>query len=252
MLVDTHCHLDILEDLDGTLRRMADAGVERAVTIGVDLASSEWAVRAAEEHPQLWATVGLHPHDAKDRTDAIMERLEELAAHPRVVGVGEAGLDYHYDNSPRDVQRASFAEQIALAKRAGRTLVIHSRDAWEDTFAILESEGVPERTVFHCWSGDAELARRAVEIGAVLSFAGTVTFKNAANLRDAAAVTPLERIVVETDAPFLTPHPHRGTPNEPAFVSFVAQEIARVKSLDVGDVERATSGNAAALFGWGL
>jgi TatD DNase family protein len=249
MLVDTHCHLDML-DVDGAVARMLEARVERAVTIGVDLASSEWAVRAAEDHPQLWATVGLHPHDAKARTDTLMARLEELAAHPRVVGVGEAGLDYHYDNSPREQQRASFAEQIALAKRAGKALVIHSRDAWDDTFAILEREGVPDRLVFHCWSGDADHARRAVAMGAVLSFSGTVTFKNANDLRDAADSTPLEHIVVETDAPFLTPHPHRGKRNEPAYVRFVAEEIARVKSVPIDAIEQATSANAANLFGW--
>lgn len=249
MLVDTHCHLDML-DVDGAVARMLEARVERAVTIGVDLASSEWAVRAAEEHPQLWATVGLHPHDAKDRTDRLMARLEELAAHPRVVGIGEAGLDYHYDNSPREQQRASFAEQIALAKRAGKALVIHSRDAWDDTFAILEREGVPDRLVFHCWSGDADHARRAVAMRAVLSFSGTVTFKNANDLRDAADATPLEHIVVETDAPFLTPHPHRGKRNEPAYVRFVAEEIARVKSVPIDAIEQATSANAANLFGW--
>ncbi|MGH2784487.1 MAG: TatD family hydrolase [Actinomycetota bacterium] len=249
MLVDTHCHLDMV-DVEDALRRMADAGVERAVTIGVDLASSEWAVRAAEAHPELWATVGLHPHDAKDRTDALMSRIEELAAHPRVVGVGEAGLDYHYDNSPREMQRSSFTEQIALAKRAGRALVIHSRDAWEDTFAILEAEGPPSRTVFHCWSGDEQHARRAVALGAVLSFSGTVTFKNASDLRAAADSTPLERIVVETDAPFLTPHPHRGKKNEPAYVRYVAEEIARVKAMPIEEIERVTTANASLLFGW--
>ena len=249
MLVDTHCHLDML-DVDAVLDRMTAAGVDRAVTIGVDLSSSEWAVRTAEEHPELWATVGLHPHDAKDRTDALMARIEELAAHPRVVGVGEAGLDYHYDNSPRDAQRTSFVEQIALAKRAGKALVIHSRDAWDDTFMILDDEGPPERTVFHCWSGNAEHARRAVAMGAVLSFSGTVTFKNAGDLRSAARATPLERIVVETDAPFLTPHPHRGKRNEPAYVRFVAEEIARVKSVPVDEIERVTTENARSLFGW--
>ena len=249
MLVDTHCHLDLL-DVEGAIARMLEARVERAVTIGVDLASSEWAVRAAEEHPQLWATVGLHPHDAKARTDELMARIEELAAHPRVVGVGEAGLDYHYDNSPRDAQRASFAEQIALAKRANKALVIHSRDAWDDTFSILEREGTPERFVFHCWSGDASHAQRAVAMGATLSFSGTVTFKNANDLRDAADVTPIERIVIETDAPFLTPHPHRGKKNEPAYVRFVADEIARVKSLGLDEVEQVTTRNAANLFGW--
>jgi TatD DNase family protein len=250
MLVDTHCHLDILDDAEGAIARMREHGVERAVTIGVDLASSEWAVRAAGEHDELWATVGLHPHDAKDRTDALMSRLEELAGHQRVVAVGEAGLDYHYDNSPREAQRESFAEQIALAKRTGNALVVHSRDAWDDTFAILETEGMPERTVFHCWSGDAENARSAVSLGATLSFSGTVTFRNAEILREAAKMTPLDRIVVETDAPFLTPHPHRGKRNEPAYVRLVAEEIARVRTTSVEAIVRATGENAARLFGW--
>lgn len=250
MLVDTHAHLDMLPDLDDVLLRMRAAGVERAVTIGVDLASSEWAVRAAGERDEVWATVGLHPHDAKDRTDDLMARLEELAASDRVVAVGEAGLDYHYDHSPREAQREIFVEQIGLAKRTAKTLVIHTRDAWEDTFDILEGEGIPERTVFHCWSGSAESAARAVALGALLSFSGTVTFANASKLRAAAKVTPLERIVVETDSPFLTPHPHRGKRNEPAFVRFVADMIATVKGADVAEVERATSRNAFALFGW--
>ena len=251
MLVDTHCHLDMLSDLDQVLTRMFLEGVERAVTIGVDLASSEWAVRATSEREhQLWATVGLHPHDAKSRTDALMARLEELAANDRVVAIGEAGLDYHYDNSPRDVQREVFAEQIRLAHRVGKALVIHSREAWDDTFAILEREGVPQRTVFHCWSGDAAQARRAVELGALLSFAGTVTFAKAHDLREAAAAIPLENIVVETDAPFLTPHPHRGKRNEPAYVRFTAQKIAEVRAVSLDDVERATTANAARLFGW--
>ena len=250
MLVDTHCHLDMLTDLDDVLGRMRSAGVGRAVTIGVDLASSEWAVGAARSHEELWATVGLHPHDAKHRTDALTARLEELAAHDRVVAIGETGLDYHYDNSPRDVQRDVFAEQIRLARRSGKTLVIHTRDAWEDTFSILEREGVPERTVFHCWSGDASRARHAAALGAVLSFSGTVTFANASDLRDAANATPLDRIVVETDAPFLTPHPHRGKRNEPAYVRHVAAKIAEVKGIGVEEVENATTGNAARLFGW--
>ena len=250
MLVDTHCHLDMFEDLNAVLERMREAGVDRAVTIGVDRASSEWAVRAATERAELWATVGLHPHDAKDRTDDLMARLEELATQPRVVAIGEAGLDYHYDNSPRDVQRAVFAEQIRMALRARTGLVIHTRDAWDDTFAILEREGVPERTVFHCWSGDAEHARRAVEMGAILSFSGTVTFKNAASLREAAQATPIENIVVETDSPFLTPHPHRGKRNEPAFVRLVADAIAILKGIPGEQADRALSENAGRLFVW--
>jgi TatD DNase family protein len=250
VLVDTHCHLDMLEDLDAVLDRMRAAGVEKAVTIGVDRGSSEWAARAAADHPQLWATVGLHPHDAKDRTDDLMARLEELAAQPRVVAVGEAGLDYHYDNSPREVQRAVFAEQIQMALRVRTALVIHTRDAWDDTFAILEHEGVPERTVFHCWSGDANHARRAVEMGAILSFSGTVTFKKAEGLREAAQATPLENLVVETDAPFLTPHPHRGKRNEPAYVRHVADAIAALKGVPAEEADRALSANAGRLFAW--
>ena len=251
MLVDTHCHLDMLsDDLDQVVARMRAAGVGRAVTIGVDGASSEWAVRAASERAELWATVGLHPHDAKDRTDELMGRLEELASAERVVAVGEAGLDYHYDHSPRDVQRNVFAEQIRMAKRVDKALVIHTREAWDDTFEILEREGIPDRTVFHCWSGNAEHARRAVTLGAVLSFSGTITFANAGTLREAVNATPLGSIVVETDSPFLTPIPHRGRRNEPAYVRFVAETVAAVKGTDVADIELSTTLNAARSFGW--
>jgi TatD DNase family protein len=250
VLVDTHCHLDMLPELDVVLQRMASAGVGRAVTIGVDLQSSEWAVAATRSHPEVWATVGLHPHDAKDRTDELMARLGALASEERVVAIGEAGLDYHYDNSPRDVQRDVFAEQIRLAHRSGKTLVIHTRDAWDDTFAVLEREGAPERTVFHCWSGDKTNAHRALALGTTLSFSGTVTFANASDLREAASVAPIDRIVVETDSPFLTPHPHRGKRNEPAFVRHVAEKIAEVKGIGIEEVEKMTTQNAARLFGW--
>jgi TatD DNase family protein len=165
-----------------------------------------------------------------------------------VVGVGEAGLDFHYDNSPRDQQREVFAKQVEIARRTGKALVIHSREAWDDTFAALNDP--PERVVFHCFSGGMEEARRALDLGAYLSFAGVVTFKNASDLRDAAALAPLDRILVETDSPFLTPSPHRGRPNEPAYVSLVCDEIARVKGVPADEVARATSENAARLFGW--
>ena len=251
MLVDTHCHLDMLEDLDGALERMRAAGVARAVTIGVDRASSEWSVRAARTHDQIWATVGLHPHDAKDQSDELLSYIEQLAStEQRVVGVGEAGLDYHYDNSPRERQREVYAKQVEMARRVGKALVIHSREAWDDTFSILASAGAPERVVFHCFSGGPEEARRALDAGATLSFAGVVTFKNAQDLREAAALAPLDRIVVETDAPFLTPVPHRGRSNEPAYVSLVAEAIATVKDVPADEVARATSANAARLFGW--
>jgi TatD DNase family protein len=248
MVIDTHCHLDMLEDVPDALERMRAAGIARAVTIGVDLASSEWAVEAASRHEEVFATVGLHPHDAKDRTDALMGRLAELAADPRVVGVGEAGLDYHYDNSPRARQREVFAEQIRLANQAGKPLVIHSREAWDDTFAILEAEGVPERLVFHCFSGGPAEAERALSLGAVLSFSGVVSFRNAEDLRAAARMAPLDRIVIETDSPFLTPVPHRGKRNEPAFVIHVAEALAAAKDLPFEEVAQATTATATRLF----
>ena len=251
MLVDTHCHLDMLEDVPGALARAREAGVERCVTIGVDAATNERAVELARSHDGVWATVGLHPHDARLRSDELMARLAELARTPEVVGVGEAGLDYHYDNSPREQQRAVFAEQIRLAHEVHKCLVIHTREAWEDTFAILQDEGVPARTVFHCFSGGPAEAERAVSIGAHLSFAGVVTFKNAEDLREAARAAPLDRIVVETDAPFLTPVPHRGKKNEPAYVAHTADAIARERGVPVEEFVVATGANAAALFGWG-
>ena len=230
-LIDSHCHLDMLDSVDAALVRMREAGVEGVVTIGVDLSSSRWAARTASAREGVWATVGLHPHDAKDWTPALGAELDMLAGQPGVHGVGEAGLDYYYDHSPRDVQRTVFAWHVGLAHRSGRALVIHCRDAFDDLFSVLQSEGVPPRTVFHCWSGGPAEAERALTLGAVLSFSGTVTFKNAQNLRHAAAVTPLDRIVVETDAPFLTPVPLRGRRNEPAHVRLVAEFLAGVKGV---------------------
>jgi TatD DNase family protein len=248
-IVDSHAHLDMLEDLDAVMARAHEAGVSRVVTIGVDAASNEWAASAAASRPDVWATVGLHPHDAKDRSEAVLARLEELARSPRVVGVGEAGLDYYYDRSPRDEQQAVFREQIAIAKRVGKALVIHTRDAWEDTFSILAAEPPPERLVFHCWSGGPAEVPRALDLGAVLSFSGTVTFKNAGDLREAARLTPLDRLVVETDAPFLTPMPHRGKRNEPAFVVHTLALVAELKDVSLEDASAATTENVERLFG---
>jgi TatD DNase family protein len=248
-LFDSHAHLDMLEDVDGALVRMRAAGVSGVVTIGVDLASSRWAVRTATARDGVWATVGLHPHDAKDWTPDLGARLASLASENRVVGVGETGLDYYYDHSPRDVQRSVFAWHVRLASQAGRALVIHCRDAFDDVFSILSAEGVPARTVFHCWSGGPAEAERALGIGAVLSFSGTVTFKNAGNLRDAAVVTPLDRLLVETDAPFLTPVPHRGKKNEPAYVRVVAEFLASLKGVGVEEFSAATGATMRRMFG---
>lgn len=250
MLADSHCHLDMLENPEEALARATAAGVSRVVTIGVDAASSEWAVEFARARSSVWATVGLHPHDAKDRTDSLMARFGELARDDRVVGIGETGLDFHYDHSPRDVQREVFAEHVRLANRTGKALVVHTREAWDDTFRILEAEGRPERLVFHCFTGGAEEAGRALASGAVLSFSGLVTFRNAEAVRDAARATPLDRMLVETDAPYLAPVPHRGRTNEPAFVALVASAVASIKGVAEDEVARATTRTAAVLFGW--
>ena len=237
---DQHCHLgdgsDRWPEAAVALTEARAAGVERMITVGCDLASSRTAIAIAHAHDGVWATAGLHPHDAKDGLDGI----EELLADPMVVAVGECGLDYHYDNSPRDVQREVFAAQIALAHRHDLSLVVHSRDAWADTFDLLESEGVPERTVLHCFTGGPEEARRCLDLGAHLSFSGIVTFPGAPEVREAAALCPDDRLLVETDSPFLAPVPHRGRPNVPAWVPLVGAVLAEVRGVDVRHVSEVT------------
>jgi TatD DNase family protein len=243
---DSHCHLQYEGITDDALAAAAAAGVGRVICVGTDAAQSERAIEVARAHPgRVWATVGLHPHDAKEGVDGIVGLLDA----PEVVGIGECGLDYYYDHSPRDVQREAFAAQVALAHERRLALVIHTRDAWDDTFAILRAEGVPERTVVHCFTGGPDEARLALDLGASLSFSGIVTFKKAEDVREAAAMVPLDRALVETDAPFLAPVPHRGKPNAPAYVTLVGAALAGLKGLPVEDVERATWGNTAALFG---
>ena len=246
MWADSHCHLQYEGIAEDALAAAAAAGVGRVICVGTDAEQSEKAIQVARDHPgTVWATVGLHPHDASHGMDGIAGLLEAA----EVVGVGECGLDYHYDYSPREVQREVFAAQIALARAHELALVIHTREAWDDTFAILRTEGVPERTVFHCFTGGPTEARLALDLGASLSFSGIVTFKTAGELREAAALAPIDRILVETDAPYLTPVPHRGTPNQPAHVALVGAAVAAAKGLPVEDVEAATWANTMALFG---
>lgn len=246
MWFDSHCHLPYrgLEDVDSVLDEARTAGVGRFVTVGTDADQSSEAIRVAAEHDDVWATVGLHPHDATNGVDTIVELLDS----PRVVAVGECGLDYHYDHSPRPVQREVFEAQIALAHERRLALVIHTRDAWDDTFAILASVGVPERTVFHCFTGGPDEARRALALGASLSFSGIVTFPNAADVRGAAEMCPLDRILVETDSPYLAPVPNRGKTNRPAWVPLVGSAIAELKGIDAAAVEQASTENAARAF----
>jgi TatD DNase family protein len=242
---DSHCHLQYDGIAADALSAAADAGVGRVICVGTDEPQSAQAIDVARAHTgTVWATVGLHPHDAKNGVDTILG----LLGAPEVVGVGECGLDYHYDHSPREVQRRAFAEQVTLAHEHGLALVIHTREAWDDTFAILATEGVPERTVFHCFTGGPTEARRCLDVGASLSFSGIITFKTADDVRAAAAMAPLDRVLVETDAPFLTPVPHRGTPNGPALVPLVGAAVAAAQGVAVEEVEAATWANTAALF----
>jgi TatD DNase family protein len=243
---DSHCHVPY-EGVDpGVIAEAAAAGVTRLVSVGTDAAQSAAAMAVAGAHDGVWATVGLHPHEARHGVETIVGLLD--AGDPTVVAVGECGLDYHYDLSERPVQRAAFAAQVALAHRHHLALVIHTREAWDDTFDILAAEGVPERTVFHCFTGGAAEATRALGIGAWLSFSGIVTFKNAAEVRAAALACPTGRMLVETDSPYLTPVPHRGTPNRPALVPLVGAVLASLKDVPVGEMAEATWANATAVF----
>ena len=214
MLIDSHAHLDDLRydtDRDNVLQRAQTAGIEAIVTIGCDLATSQAAVALAHAHPNIFATIGVHPHEAKEIGEGWYESFRSLAQHPKVVAYGEIGLDYHYDHSPREIQRQRFREQIHLARELALPLVIHTREAQEDTVMILREEGaVDVGGVFHCFSGDMWLAKDALDLGFYLSFSGVLTFKNATMLRDIAKTVPLDRLMVETDCPYLAPVPYRG------------------------------------------
>ncbi|HEX6422023.1 MAG TPA: TatD family hydrolase [Acidimicrobiales bacterium] len=249
---DDHCHLGWGHDgpadpalVDTMVDEARAAGVERLVTVGTDRARSADAVAAAARHPgAVWATVGLHPHDARNGLDGIADLLGE----PGVVAVGECGLDYHYDHSPRDVQRQMFADQVALAHEHDLALVIHTREAWDDTFAVLDAAGLPERTVFHCFTGGPDEARACLDRGGLLSFSGIVTFPSAGDVRAAAALCPLDRALVETDSPYLAPVPHRGRPNRPALVPLVGAAVAEAMGRPVGEVADATWANAERVY----
>jgi len=265
-VVDTHCHLDIHDGDQGAewlgvedaLARAASVGVTRIVQVGCDLPSARWSVAAAREHEHLVATVALHPNEApriqaRDGRAALEEawaEIEALAADPRVRGVGETGLDFFRTGEDgRDVQEESFRRHLGLATRLGKPVVIHDRDAHADVIRVLESEGAPEHVVFHCYSGDAEMARYCTDRGWYLSFAGTVTFKNARALREAMAVAPLDRVLVETDAPYLTPTPYRGRPNASYLVPLTVRAMAEAGGHDEDELAQALWDNAQRVFG---
>lgn len=253
-LVDTHCHLDMLADPQAALRDAWTVGVRTVVTIGVDLASSRAAVRLAEgrpetgEAPAVFATAGLHPHDAAKLSDGLLAELEELGRRPRTVAVGECGLDYYRDLSPREAQRDAFLAQIDLARRLGLPLVVHTRDAADDTLALLAAEAAGLAVILHCFSLPDRLDE-AVDRGYAISFAGNVTFKNAAALREAAARVPDDLLLAETDAPFLTPVPYRGKQNTPARVALTVAALAEARGWPLERAAEVTTANARKVFG---
>jgi len=246
MWTDSHCHVPWEGVGLSVIDEARDAGVTRLVSVGTDAETSAAAVRTALGHSGVWATVGLHPHDARLGFATVAGLL--TPAESVVVAVGECGLDYYYEHSDRQVQKQVFAEQIAAAKERDLALVVHSRDAWDDTFDVLGAEGAPERWVLHCFTGGPGEARRGLDLGAFLSFSGIVTFKNAAEIREAAGVCPIDRMLVETDSPFLAPVPHRGKTNTPSWVPLVGAAVADVRGVEVGLVERATWENAERVF----
>ncbi|MGN6412852.1 TatD family hydrolase [Flexivirga sp.] len=260
-VVDNHTHLDIARhdgpppDVAAALSQAAAVGVDRVVQIGCELAGARFTVDQIAQHPGMLGGVAIHPNEAAELAAsgdlrAAWAEIEQLAAHPRIRVIGETGLDY-FRTGPDGVgaQQDSFRWHINLAKRAGKALQIHDRDAHEDVMRILDEEGAPESTVLHCFSGDINLARRCVEQGYLLSFSGTVTFKNARDLRDALAIVPLEQVLVETDAPYLTPSPYRGASNAPYLIPLTVRAMADVLAVDVPTLCRALSDNSERVYG---
>jgi TatD DNase family protein len=253
MLIDSHCHLDFPElaaEEDAVVARAREAGVGAMLTIGTRLDSFDKVRAVAERHANIWCSVGVHPHEAKEEGQRTPDRLVALAQHPKVIGIGETGLDYYYEHSPRDEQAASFRAHIAAARHSGLPLIVHTRDADDDTTAILREEmrAGPFTGLIHCFSSGRGMAEAALELGLSISISGIVTFKAAAELRGIVRDIPLERLLVETDAPYLAPIPKRGKRNEPAFVALTAAKVAELKDVSMAELERATSDNFFRLF----
>jgi len=249
-MIDSHCHLDSAdfnEDRDAVIDRALAAGVEQMMAIGTgdgppDLESG---LRLADKHAAFYATVGIHPHDAAKAGGDDFKRLADLLAHPKVLGVGEIGLDYHYDFSPRDIQKAVFIEQMGIAASAKKPIVIHTREAWEDTLALLERHWTPHSIggIMHCFSGGPQEARRALDLGFYLAFGGIVTFPKALAVQESAKATPRDRILIETDAPYLAPVPKRGKRNEPALIVHTARKLAELRGESYEELCNATTEN---------
>jgi TatD DNase family protein len=257
MLIDTHTHIagqEFDEDREAVIARALAAGVDRMILVGVDLPSSERGVALAEKHPYLWATVGLHPHEAGQLDDTMLAALDRLAGHPKVVAIGETGLDYYYNHSSKADQHRAFAAQIGLAKRRRLPLVIHSREAWKELFEMVHLENLAEHiqtvgAVLHCFTGNRMVAEQAIGLGFFISFSGIVTFPKSKDLQEAARSVDLSRTLIETDAPYLAPQGVRGQRNEPAHVRKVAEYLAQLHGSSLADLAQITSKNAERLFG---
>lgn len=252
MFIDTHVHLNAdqyEEDVVEVIERAQAAGVSKMVVVGFDQKTIQKAMALAEQYPFIYAVVGWHPVDALDCTEEDLAWIESLAAHPKVVGIGETGLDYYWDKSPKDVQQEIFRKQIRLAKKVDLPIIIHNREATADVVRILEEEDAKTvGGIMHCFGGSVEVAEQCIGMNFLISLGGPVTFKNAKAPKKVAAEIPLEKLLIETDAPYLTPHPHRGKRNEPFYVTLVAEEIANIKELPIEKVAEVTTENALKLF----
>ncbi|WRP06677.1 TatD family hydrolase [Rossellomorea aquimaris] len=252
MLFDTHVHLNAEqfdEDLEEVISRAREAGVENMVVVGFDRPTINRAMELIEQYEFLYASIGWHPVDAIDMKDEDLAWIEELSNHPKVVAIGEMGLDYHWDKSPKDVQKEVFRKQIHLAKKVKLPIIIHNRDATQDIVDILREEGAEEvGGIMHCFSGSPEIAQECVDMNFYISLGGPVTFKNAKKPKEVAKEIPLEKLLIETDCPYLAPHPNRGKRNEPAYVKLVAEQIAELKEVSLEEVENITTENAKKLF----
>ncbi|MTH55265.1 YchF/TatD family DNA exonuclease [Bacillus mangrovi] len=253
MLFDTHAHLNAVqyeEDLEEVIARARQEGVEKIVVVGFDTDTINRAMELVEQYDFMYAAVGWHPVDAIDMTDEHLDWIKELASHPKVVAIGEMGLDYHWDKSPKEVQKEVFRKQIALAKEVKLPIIIHNRDATADVVEILKEEGAEEvGGIMHCFTGSAETAMECIDMNFYISFGGPVTFKNAKKPKEVAAEIPLDRLLIETDCPYLTPHPFRGKRNEPGYVKFVAEQIAELRGMTYEEIADITMENAKKCFG---
>ncbi|MED1740024.1 TatD family hydrolase [Bacillus swezeyi] len=253
MLFDTHAHLNaeqFNDDLEDVIARAKEEKVEHIVVVGFDRPTITRAMELVKEYDFIYAAIGWHPVDAIDMTDEDLAWIKDLSSHEKVVAIGEMGLDYHWDKSPKDIQKDVFKKQIALAKEVNLPIVIHNRDATEDVVAILREEGAEEvGGIMHCFTGSAEIAKECINMNFYLSFGGPVTFKNAKKPKEVVKQIPNDRILIETDCPFLTPHPYRGKRNEPSYVKLVAEQIAELKGLTYEEVAVMTTENAKKLFG---